>query len=87
MGGKLFKFIPNPTFDPIIVAGCMDLMFRGQIPEGVKLGVEAFRVDDDIQRAGRLLTGAAGLLPPGDPAPASSFSRSTMTRNMCGAPC
>jgi predicted TIM-barrel fold metal-dependent hydrolase len=34
-GGKLFKFIPNPTFDPIIVAGCMDLMFRGQIPEGV----------------------------------------------------
>jgi predicted TIM-barrel fold metal-dependent hydrolase len=34
-GGKVFKFIPNPTFDPIIVAGCMDLMFRGQIPEGV----------------------------------------------------
>jgi predicted TIM-barrel fold metal-dependent hydrolase len=34
-GGKLFRFIPNPTFDPIIVAGCMDLMFRGQIPEGV----------------------------------------------------
>jgi len=34
-GGKLFKFIPNPTFDPIIVAGCMDLMFRGQIPDGV----------------------------------------------------
>ena len=35
VGGKLFKFIPNPTFDPIIVAGCMDLMFRGQIPDGV----------------------------------------------------
>jgi len=35
VGGKLFRFIPNPTFDPIIVAGCMDLMFRGQIPEGV----------------------------------------------------
>lgn len=34
-GGKLFKFIPNPTFDPIIVAGCMDVMFRGQVPEGV----------------------------------------------------
>ena len=33
--GRLFRFIPNPTFDPIIVAGCMDLMFRGQIPEGV----------------------------------------------------
>ena len=35
VGGKLFKFIPNTTFDPIIVAGCMDLMFRGQIPDGV----------------------------------------------------
>ena len=34
-GGTVFKFIPNPTFDPIIVPGCMDLMFRGQVPEGV----------------------------------------------------
>jgi predicted TIM-barrel fold metal-dependent hydrolase len=34
-GGRKFRFIPNPTFDPIIVAGCMDVMFRGQIPEGV----------------------------------------------------
>jgi len=36
-GGRKFRFIPNPTFDPIIVAGCMDLMFRGQIPEGVNV--------------------------------------------------
>ena len=35
VGGKLYRFIPNPTFDPIIVAGCMDLMFRGQVPDGV----------------------------------------------------
>lgn len=34
-GGRRFRFIPNPTFDPIIVAGCMDQMFRGQVPEGV----------------------------------------------------
>jgi predicted TIM-barrel fold metal-dependent hydrolase len=34
-GGRLFRFVPNPTFDPIIVPGCNDLMFRGQIPEGV----------------------------------------------------
>ncbi len=34
VGGRKFRFIPNPTFDPIIVPGCMDLMFRGQIPEG-----------------------------------------------------
>ena len=32
---KVSYFIPNPTFDPIIVPGCLDLMFRGQVPEGV----------------------------------------------------
>jgi predicted TIM-barrel fold metal-dependent hydrolase len=35
MGGRENHFIPNPTFDPIIVAGCLDPMFRGQVPEGV----------------------------------------------------
>ncbi|HPB45294.1 MAG TPA: hypothetical protein PLP95_05510, partial [Microthrixaceae bacterium] len=35
MGGKVNSFIPNPTFDPIIVPGCLDPLFRGQIPEGV----------------------------------------------------
>jgi predicted TIM-barrel fold metal-dependent hydrolase len=35
MGGRVNHFVPNPTFDPIIVPGCLDLLFRGQIPEGV----------------------------------------------------
>ena len=35
MGGRVNSFIPNPTFDPIIVPGCLDPLFRGQIPEGV----------------------------------------------------
>jgi len=35
IGGKVNHFIPNPTFDPIIVPGCIEAMFRGQIPEGV----------------------------------------------------
>ena len=35
MGGRVNEFIPNPTFDPVIVPGCMDLQFRGQIPAGV----------------------------------------------------
>ena len=35
VGGTVNRFIPNPTFDPIIVPGCMDPLFRGQIPEGV----------------------------------------------------
>ncbi len=34
-GGRLLEFVPNPTFDPIIVPGCQDLLFRGRIPEGV----------------------------------------------------
>ncbi|HEX5095972.1 MAG TPA: amidohydrolase family protein, partial [Acidimicrobiia bacterium] len=35
IGGKLNRFIPNPTFDPVIVPGCLDQQFRGEIPEGV----------------------------------------------------
>ena len=35
MGEKVNHFIPNPTFDPIIEPGCLDLLFRGEIPEGV----------------------------------------------------
>jgi predicted TIM-barrel fold metal-dependent hydrolase len=35
VGGRLNRFIPNPTFDPIIVPGCLDLMFRGEIPDDV----------------------------------------------------
>jgi predicted TIM-barrel fold metal-dependent hydrolase len=34
IGGKLNRFIPNPTFDPVIVPGCLDLQFRGRIPAG-----------------------------------------------------
>ncbi len=35
MAGEINQFIPNPTFDPIIEPGCLDLLFRGEIPEGV----------------------------------------------------
>jgi predicted TIM-barrel fold metal-dependent hydrolase len=49
IGGKLNRFIPNPTFDPIIVPGCIDPLFRGQIPEGVDprslLQVEPLRAE------------------------------------------
>lgn len=34
-GGVVNHFIPNPSFDPIIEPGCLDLLFRGEIPEGV----------------------------------------------------
>lgn len=35
VGGKVCRFVPNPTFDPIVVAGCLDQFFRGQVPDGV----------------------------------------------------
>ena len=35
IGGRVNRFVPNPSFDPIIVPGCLDEFFRGQIPEGV----------------------------------------------------
>ena len=45
---RVNRFIPNPTFDPIIVPGCLDLFLRGRMPEGadrsklvVVLGCEA----------------------------------------------
>ncbi len=34
MGDRVNRFIPNPTFDPIAKPGCLDLYFRGEIPEG-----------------------------------------------------
>jgi hypothetical protein len=32
---KVNRFIPNPTFDPVIVPACTELLFRGQVPDGV----------------------------------------------------
>ncbi len=34
VAGKVNKFIPNPTFDPIAKPGCLDEYFRGRNPEG-----------------------------------------------------
>jgi predicted TIM-barrel fold metal-dependent hydrolase len=31
---RVNRFVPNPTFDPIIVPGCLDQFFRGQVPGG-----------------------------------------------------
>jgi predicted TIM-barrel fold metal-dependent hydrolase len=34
VGGKVNKFIPNPTFDPVAAPGVMDEYFRGRNPRG-----------------------------------------------------
>ena len=31
VGGKINRFIPNPTFDPIAEPGCLDNYFRGKV--------------------------------------------------------
>ncbi len=33
VGGKLNKFIPNPSFDPVAKPGSLDDYFRGKNPE------------------------------------------------------
>jgi len=30
VGGRICRFVPNPTFDPIVVPGCLDAFFRGR---------------------------------------------------------
>jgi predicted TIM-barrel fold metal-dependent hydrolase len=34
VGGKVNRFIPNPTFDPVAKPGCLDEYFRGKNQEG-----------------------------------------------------
>ncbi|HXK25488.1 MAG TPA: amidohydrolase family protein, partial [Myxococcota bacterium] len=49
IGDRVNRFVPNPTFDPIIVPGCLDLFFRGQTPEGTDraklMKVEPLRIE------------------------------------------
>ena len=33
VGGRINRFIPNPTFDPVAQPGCLDEFFRGRNPE------------------------------------------------------
>src|ERR1700730_17217434 len=35
IGDRGNHFITNPTFDPLIVPGCLNLLFRGVIPDGI----------------------------------------------------
>jgi predicted TIM-barrel fold metal-dependent hydrolase len=34
VGGRVNRFIPNPTFDPVAKPGCLDAYFRGHNPQG-----------------------------------------------------
>lgn len=41
VGGKVFRFIPNPTFDPVAKPGALDEYFRGRNPKADSI-VDAF---------------------------------------------
>ena len=34
VGGRINRFIPNPTFDPVSKPGALDEYFRGRNPQG-----------------------------------------------------
>jgi len=52
VGGKVNRFIPNPTFDPVAKPGSLDQFFRGRNPEG-KSVAELFGSLEPIRRAYR----------------------------------
>jgi len=43
--GKLDRFIPNPTFDPVALPGSLDPFFRGKNPEGRSMAELFGRLD------------------------------------------
>lgn len=52
VGGKINRFIPNPTFDPVAKPGILDEFFRGRNPEGKGIA-ELFGELDPIHPAYR----------------------------------
>jgi predicted TIM-barrel fold metal-dependent hydrolase len=65
IGGRVNRFVPNPTFNPIIVPGCLDVLFRGKIPEGVHpaslMKVEPIRAEYRDRDARIAVADAQGL--------------------------
>ena len=52
VGGKVNRFIPNPTFDPVAKPGCLEQYFRGKNPNGLSMR-ELFGQLEPIRKAYR----------------------------------
>src|SRR4030081_3546747 len=52
VGGKVNKFIPNPTFDPVAAPGVMDEYFRGRNPKSAAV-LQLFGELEPIRQAYR----------------------------------
>ena len=67
IGERVNRFVPNPTFDPIIVAGCLDQFVRGQTPGGADrsklMKVEPLRIEYRDREARASITEEQGLDP------------------------
>jgi hypothetical protein len=65
IGDRVNRFTPNPTFDPIIVPGCLDAFFRGRTPEGEDrsklVKVEPLRIEYRDRDARLAVTEEQGL--------------------------
>ena len=65
IGDRVNRFIPNPSFDPIIVPGCLDSFFRGQTPGGADrsklMKVEPLRIEYRDRKARLGITEEQGL--------------------------
>ena len=53
VGGKVNRFIPNPTFDPVARPGAMDEYFRGRNPKNSDTNVSLFGELEPIPAAYR----------------------------------
>ena len=58
VGGKVNRFIPNPTFDPVAKPGCLDEYFRGRNPEGKSIREIAV----DMGRAYKTVSNTCGSI-------------------------
>jgi predicted TIM-barrel fold metal-dependent hydrolase len=58
---RINRFIPNPTFDPVAKAGCLDKFFRGENPEGLDIRA-AFGELEPIRPAYRDRTARLALM-------------------------
>ena len=52
VGGRINRFIPNPTFDPVAKPGCLDQFYRGHNPSGLSMR-ELFGQLEPIRRGYR----------------------------------
>ena len=53
VGGKVNRFIPNPTFDPVARPGCLDDYYQGKNPEGTTIRDAFGELDADPPRLPR----------------------------------